>query len=276
MIDEPKHARFIAQNLESNTQLVYTTDIQHSSYECRINELHGRRIWGCFHGWVILSDHHDNVLWFLWNPLTSNFIRLPPLTPKEKDSYECCLSSPPDDQASVFLLLSDTTCTFVFCRLDRKRKRLKWTQIQLRSLSGGVDDCILQSPICCNGKVYAMCQNCYYWFVIQVDIVVKGKDVVISLLPFVELPYIRLNRFPSHNSIKHDRALLKGSSTELFYIFVGFNDEARKMIVDVYLFKLDVTSMMWEEIVDLEDAIFSLELLMTTQHATTVVQLTQG
>ncbi|KAF5774036.1 hypothetical protein HanRHA438_Chr13g0606381 [Helianthus annuus] len=255
-------ARFIAQNLESNTQLVYTTDIQHSSYECRINELHGRRISGCFHGWVILSDHYDNVLWFLWNPLTSKLIRLPPLTPKEKDSYECCLSSPPDDQASVFLLFSDTTPTIAFCRLDRKRKRLKWTQMsyakQLRSISGE-DDCFLQSPTCCNGKVFAMSWN-YDHLVIQLDIVVKGKDVVINLLPFVEIPHTPINRCPSHNSFKNRRPLIKGSCTKLFFILVSFKDEARKMIVDVYLFKLDMTSMMWKEIIDLEDAIFFLEL----------------
>ncbi|XP_076923084.1 uncharacterized protein LOC143585102 [Bidens hawaiensis] len=228
--------------------------------QCRINELHGRRIRACFHGWVILSNHSDNVLWSLWNPLTSKLIPLPPLIYEEKRSHECCLSSPPGDQDSVFLLTTVNMSTIVFYRLDRKREKLKWTELsyakQLPSISG--IDRFLQCPTCYNGKVYAMTFGPYDMSVINVDILVKGKEDVISLLPFVELPSTCYNRCPYFNSAKYSHRFLKGSCTELFYIVVDFIIE--KGIDYVYLFKLDITSMMWEEMIDLKDAILFLEL----------------
>ncbi|KAD5803142.1 hypothetical protein E3N88_14502 [Mikania micrantha] len=250
-------ARFIAQNLESNTQILYTINNQHNQHQCRINELHGRRIRACFHGWVILSNHPDNVLWSLWNPITSKLIRLPPLIRKQKEYYECCLSSPPDDQASVFFLISDKIPTIVFCRIDRKRKRLKWIEMsyakQLRSITG-VDDehyGYLYHPTCCNGKVYAITwMPCV--LLILVDIVVKGKEVVINLSPFVEAPYVACNVscYP----------FLQGSCTDLFCILLDFKDEKVKTVGGMHSFKLDMTSMMWKEMVDddLQDAIIFL------------------
>ncbi|KAK1441269.1 hypothetical protein QVD17_07115 [Tagetes erecta] len=254
------HQWFIAQNLVSHTQYFYTIHNKQYQYhyQCQVKELHGRRVRGCFHGWVVLSNHPDSVLWSIWNPLTSNFIRLPPLI---NHSYECCLSSPPDVQGSVLLLTTTKLPTIVFCRLDRKRKRLRWIEMsyakQLGSISG-VDDCFLQSPTCCNGKVYAMTLGAYYNFVIQVDIVVKGRQVVISLIPFVELSSTSYNRCPSFNSFQMMQGFLKGSCTDLFYIDVCYKDET--VVGDVHLYKLDATSMMWEEMVELKNAIFFLQI----------------
>ncbi|MFS7908241.1 hypothetical protein Hanom_Chr01g00080861 [Helianthus anomalus] len=256
-----RHQWFIAQNLESHTQIFYTLGNQQNYYHCRIKELRGRRIRACFHGWVVLSNHPDTVLWSLWNPLTSKLIRLPPLFHEAKHSHECCLSAPPDDQGSVLLLTTIEVPTIVFCRLDTTRKKFKWIEMsyakQLQSISG-VDDCFLVTPTCCDGKVYAMTTGPYYCFVIHVDIVVEGKDVVISLFPFVEIPTTSCNRCPSHNSFDTIRSFLKGSYMELFCVAVCFNDETT--IGNVYLFKLDVTSMTWEEMVDLKDAMFFIEL----------------
>ncbi|MFS7908655.1 hypothetical protein Hanom_Chr01g00085701 [Helianthus anomalus] len=88
----------------------------------------------------------------------------------------------------------------------------------------------------------------------------KSKEVVISLLPLVKVPTLfnLYLRCPSYNSFRAVKSFLKGSSTELFYIVVCFNDET--MIGDVYLFKLDMTSVIWEEMVDLKDAIIFMEL----------------
>ncbi|KAM0053152.1 hypothetical protein Hdeb2414_s0007g00256571 [Helianthus debilis subsp. tardiflorus] len=236
---------FIAENLESFNQ-------------CRINELQvqGRRIRACFNGWVILSSHLGSVLWSLWNPLTSKFIRLPSLI---RDSHSCCLLPLPDDQGLVFMLLSDKIPTIVFCRLDpnKKRKRLKWTEMsyakQLRSIISGVDDCFLESPTCCNSKVYALALGTHYRSVIHLDFVVRGKEVVISLVPLVKVPHTSPSSFHTIYSF------LKGYCTKLFYIeLVHFKDETR--ILEVRLFTLDMTSMVWEELEDLKDDILFLDL----------------
>ncbi|KAK9058776.1 hypothetical protein SSX86_023619 [Deinandra increscens subsp. villosa] len=234
-------------------------------YQC--NELKERRIRGCFHYWVILSDHQDDILWSLWNPIASKLIRLPPLKlrKEEEESYECCLSSPPDDEASVFLLFSDSVPTIVFCRLDRKRKGLKWTEMsyakQLRSISNDANNlgCLgpLGQPTCWNGKVYAIDFG-DYMSVVHVDIVVKPKEVVISLFPFVEMPRVLFVHHPARVRSYIRRPFLKGTCIDLlFYIQVDFRDE---MIDDVHLLKLDVTSMMWKEVVELEDAVLFIEI----------------
>ncbi|KAK9065630.1 hypothetical protein SSX86_015031 [Deinandra increscens subsp. villosa] len=256
-----QHQWFIAQNLESDTQIFYTIDDHQYHYQKRVNELHGRRIRAYFHGWVILSNHPDDVLWSLWNPLTSKLIRLPPLVHEQEPAHECCLSAPPDEQGSVFLLTTSEVPTIVFSRLDRKIKRLKWTEMsyvkQLRIISG-VDGCLLESPTCCNGKVYAMTLGPDYRFVILVDIMVKGdKEVVITLMPFVKVPYTSYNRCPAYNNFDTIDMFLIGSCKDLFCIGVCFTDET--MIGNVYLFKLDFTSMAWEKVVDLKDAMFFIE-----------------
>ncbi|XP_076913361.1 uncharacterized protein LOC143571954 [Bidens hawaiensis] len=242
-----RYQSFIVQNLESHNQCCESVD--------------GRRIRACFHGWVILSNRNsdNSVIWSLWNPITSKFICLPPLIindNKTNYSYECCLSSSSDDeQGSVFLLFSPHMPTFVFCLLDRERKSLTWTEMSYEGQLNGVEYFHLGRPACCNGKVYALaidewdCQ-----FVVQVDIMVQGKEVVISLLPFVELPDTSTYR------LHYESCFLKGSCIELFYIKVSHKENNDMVIDEVRLFKLDMNSMMWKEIRDLKDAIFNIKL----------------
>ncbi|XP_076911452.1 F-box/kelch-repeat protein At1g57790-like [Bidens hawaiensis] len=93
----------------------------------------------------------------------------------------------------------------------------------------------------------------YYRFVIEVDIVVKAsKEVVISLKPVAKVPHTSPFKFRTIYSF------LIGCSTELFYIETSFKDEMT--IVEVRLFKLDMTGMMWQELEDLKDATFFLDL----------------
>ncbi|PWA78871.1 hypothetical protein CTI12_AA127950 [Artemisia annua] len=84
-------------------QIFYTIHNPQLLYRCRIPELIGTQIRACFHGWVVLAKH---PAWFLWNPLTSKLIRLPPLIHMKVEPDQCCLSSPPDDPNSVFLLVT--------------------------------------------------------------------------------------------------------------------------------------------------------------------------
>ncbi|PWA50051.1 hypothetical protein CTI12_AA476140 [Artemisia annua] len=249
---------FVAQNLnaEDNTntevQIFFTLQDPLSHYRCRITELLGKRVRGCFYGWVILSN---DLMWSLWNPTTSKIIRLPPLILKDGDSSsigECFLSCPPNDPSSILLLTRLDDTTFVFSKLDRKRKRLRWTEMsyakQLMNLTG--EDGLIRNLTHCNGKVYAITMAGQY--LVQVGIVVRDREVVISLSPLGILPR------PSFLYCPNQISFLKGSFTELFIIVIGFKD-MYEIVSSVHLFKLDMTSMTWEEIEDLKDKIVTIE-----------------
>nr|GEZ35866.1 hypothetical protein [Tanacetum cinerariifolium] len=170
----PKQPWFVAQNLEgegddTQVDIFYNIHDPLSHYRCQIPELHGNRIRVCFHGyWVVLSSNHPrDVIWSLWNPITSKIINLPPLKYSEsKGCYdECCLSAPPEDPNSVLLLMRTLNHNFVFCRLGIdsssdacNRQELKWTNSTYANQIKILTDCYdgsLCCLTCCNGKVYA-------------------------------------------------------------------------------------------------------------------------
>nr|XP_043610704.1 uncharacterized protein LOC122582382 [Erigeron canadensis] len=257
-----KYPWFIAQNLDAkddDDQIFYSIHSPLSTqYRCRIPELIGREIQACYHGWLILCRYPDQVMWSLWNPITCRLISLPPLKAHEEgDVYECCLSSPPDDPSSIFLLAVMKKPIIFFCRLDCKRKklRLRWTRMsyakQLKSIhvtdDSSDDDEYLYCLTCWNDKVYG-CTFPNDSFVIQIDIVVKVKEVVISLVPIVRTPS-PFTRCPQ------SYVYMLGCSTELFFIHIGFEDVTAQTVSEVFLFTLDMTNMMWEEIEDLKGAI---------------------
>ncbi|KAJ9539659.1 hypothetical protein OSB04_026165 [Centaurea solstitialis] len=262
----------VTQNMDHNGILnVYTIGEQPSNYRCRIPELkHLGAVYvhGFCHGWMILSNYPKFVMWSLWNPATSKLIRLPPLPQYKDDSgsiESCCLPSPPGDPSSILLLTRSKKPNFVFCRLvktKKSRSRL-WTEMsyanQLKRITGGSEATIgLGGLTCCNGKVYALSFDSFS--VVQIDIkVVKDKQVVISILPFQKYPT------PYYHTLAHF-CELKGIGTELFAIAGRFDAPAR-----VYLFKLDTATITthddhdttWEEINDLKDAVFFVDLYNT-------------
>ncbi|PWA90716.1 hypothetical protein CTI12_AA098050 [Artemisia annua] len=123
----------------SRDQYYYTLHDPLTKYQCQIPELLGRRFRGYYHGWVILSDHLQNVMWSLWNPVTSKMIHFPPLILKDGDAVyisECCLSAPLDDPSSVLLLTRKIKPGLVFFRLEGKRKELRWNEMSLKRLTG--------------------------------------------------------------------------------------------------------------------------------------------
>ena len=84
----------------------------------RIHELHGRRIRGCFYGWVILSN---KVMRSLWNPETGVIIHLPHSNYGNCDDIShWCLSSAPYDPSSVLLLTRARTPNFFFCHMTKR------------------------------------------------------------------------------------------------------------------------------------------------------------
>nr|GEW67660.1 hypothetical protein [Tanacetum cinerariifolium] len=265
-----KYPWFVAQSLKAKDEgdiddkIFYTIHEPLSQYRCQIPELRWKRIRACFHGWVILSDYPQNVMWSLWNPNTSKLIHLPRLKNKLRYFHECCLSISPDDPRSIFLLTTKKKLTIVFCRLDCKRKKLRWTEMsyaeEFRSLTNGIDGS-LDNLTCCNGKVYALssAEN-QVSHVIEVDIVVTDKQAVINLLKIVEIPHACFNKCPRWILYPGVNIFLKGSCTDLFCIAIGYEDETMGTVSDMYLFKLNMAGMMWEEMKDLKDAIFFINI----------------
>ncbi|KAF5819032.1 hypothetical protein HanXRQr2_Chr02g0073021 [Helianthus annuus] len=250
------------QMLRNNEDhIIYTMREPPSQHRYQIPSSHGKCIQGCFHGWVILSNHPYNDMWSLWNPVTSKIIRLPRLI-SEKGDRECCLSSPPDYHGSIFMLTTKKP-TIVFCRLDRRRKRYKWVEMsyakQMRSIVGC--DGFLDNLTCCNGKVYALsCIGNRLRCVILVDIEVKGTEIVISLSWYLKHPTTFYMDGHSYTI-----GFFKGCCSELFFVKLGVIDDAgEKTVCGVYVYKLDTKNIRWERMEDLKGAAIFLDL---SQHS---------
>ncbi|GJV23163.1 RNA-directed DNA polymerase, eukaryota [Tanacetum coccineum] len=87
--------------------------------------------------------------------------------------------------------------------------------------------------------------SCFTKFVMHVDIVVKDKEVLINLLLFSACPLPSPGR-GGENMIHY----LKGSSTELFYIRIHFDEKIvrrEKTPAHVYMYKSDMTCIDWEK-----------------------------
>lgn len=273
-----KYPWLVAQNLDgTKDQSFYTVNDQLCHYRRQIPELIGRLIRGYFHGWVVLSSY-NNVIWSIWNPVTREIINFPPLIMYDGADYEfggdCCLSFPPDDTSSILLLTKSNKPTFVFCQLDYKTKGLGWIEMSYTNQLERIADHggLLRDLTFFNGKVYAL-HVALFNLVIQVNIVVKDGGAVIKLTLLGPTP------FPSFNYCPGVFSFLKGSSTEMFYITLAYNELTKKSLGNVYLFKWDMTTSMrweqmdeidrkdytktrklWEEIVDLKDSIFFVNL----------------
>ncbi|GJV81805.1 cation/H+ exchanger, CPA1 family protein [Tanacetum coccineum] len=175
---------------------------------------------------------------------------------------QCCLSSSPDDPTSVFLLSTYGFPILTFCRLDCTRNKLKWAKFpygkELRTIIG--KNGYLHDLTCCNGKVYSFNSDEDNHTVIEIDIAVEEKKVVMRLLSFVEHPGFSFTRFCKTNGIIGIGRYLKGYCSELFYIEIDLEDETSDTVGDVHLYKLDMSNMIWEKMEDLKDAIFFLQV----------------
>ncbi|KAI3719507.1 hypothetical protein L6452_20407 [Arctium lappa] len=259
----------VAHNLDpeeddTGDQVFYRLHDPMSHYRCRIPQLVGRRIRGCFDGWMILSKRNpQDIEWSLWNPVISKLIPLPRMILKDDGHFRyCCLSSPPDDPGSMLLLIRSQkpNVVFVFCN-GKRRKTLsrRWTEIsyseQIKNIIDYRYPVILLEPTCCNGNIYAFtyAPSPRPPVLIQVQItVVEKKQPVINLVPLGNLPW------PDWKTFHQDLMFLKGSCTQLFSIRVCLNYEYKPC--DVYLYKLDMSSMVWTEIKDLKDTVFFVSL----------------
>ncbi|XP_071719486.1 uncharacterized protein [Rutidosis leptorrhynchoides] len=247
-----KYPWFIVENFKEeddgiDTEFFSTLHDPLIQYQSQIPEFHGKRIRGCFHGWLILSDHPHNVLCSLWNPVTLKIVRLPPLSLKDgidESIDECLLTAPPEDPDSVILLRRCDESTFVFCQLNRKRKRMRWIEMsydkQLKKITYNGE--LVESLTCCNGKIYALNTDGILGpIVIEVEIVVKGSEVIIQLVVFGACPWP-----DSYHCYNRDN-FIKGYGTDLFCISIFYQGDTKK-IGNVILFRLDTGSIKWEEL----------------------------
>ncbi|GJW08028.1 hypothetical protein Tco_1570451 [Tanacetum coccineum] len=272
----PKYPWFVAQNFDvedddTQVQVFYNLHDPMAYYRCQIPELLGKRIRGCFHGcWVLLSsDRPRDVMWSLWNPITSKIINLPPLNHNgssgDNDYIESyCLSAPPEHLNSVLLLTRVVKPKFVYCKLGR-RKDLRWTEMtyakQVRIITGS--DGLLHSLTCCNGTVYACISDSIHRRLVTVEVKFLVNDrkrkklgeVVITLLPFMEFTW------PNFVGSFGYSIAMEGSCTELFIILIRLKEE-QKTVAAVKLFKLDKNNVTWEEMEDLKDTILYVNLSM--------------
>ncbi|GJT97544.1 hypothetical protein Tco_1093062 [Tanacetum coccineum] len=281
----PKYPWFVADDDGTQTHIFFNLHDPLSHYHLKIPELLGKRIRGCFFGcWALLSSNYpSDVMWSLWNPITSQIINFPPLilrgSERDKDDiiYSCCLSAPPDHPNSVLLLMRSKKHKFVYCSLGsdsffpntRKRKVLRWTEMtyakQIRGITGF--DGWVHSPTYCNGKVYASIKvfdNPIRILLVEVEIMVKyhkrkkRTQVVITLLPILEFPKRKL--YVEVDCYNYALAL-KGSCIDLFTIRIGIKDTVSMTVGAVNVFKLDMDNKRWEEVDDLNDTMFTLELV---------------
>ncbi|PWA77277.1 hypothetical protein CTI12_AA225440 [Artemisia annua] len=209
-----KYSWLVSQSLEgtqhvTNDQFFYTTHDELPHYRRKIPELPGKRIHRSFHGWVIYSLIIRTILSGLFGTL-----------------------------------------------LNSKRKKFRWTEMsyakQLKKLT--LDGELLHSLTCCNGKVYGLSTDCSFTsLVIRIDIMVTDKEVAITLMMFGPYP---LSSNPSYRIGGDFLEYLIGSCTELFGITICLEEETKKTHntrVDVNVFKLDMTSIKWEEFEGLRD-----------------------
>ncbi|XP_071702480.1 uncharacterized protein [Rutidosis leptorrhynchoides] len=252
-----KYPWFIVQNFIDeqdaiDTEFYSTLHDPLIKYQSQIPELNGKRIRGCLHGWLILSNHPYNTSWSLWNPLTLKIIDLPNLvlyTAYGVSLDECCLTAPPDDPNSILLVTRCDESSIFICRMNSKKSCMRWTQMsyakQLKELT--YDGAYLNSLTCCNGKIYALiCDSSISPVVIQVEIVVKDYQNTIQLLMFGNGPLFSYSSSDSKRSLGWAN-FLKGYGTKLFCISVGI-DEKTKKCGDVSLFQLDTASIKSEEL----------------------------
>ncbi|GJY42879.1 hypothetical protein Tco_0431092 [Tanacetum coccineum] len=195
-----------------------------------------------------INMYCDNLLQS-HSPMNLVIIRLPALVLEDGDYesiHQCCLSAPPDDPSSILLLTTTNKSIFLFCPIDSEWEDFRWAEVsyaqQLKRLTSNGK--ILRSLTCCGGKVFALSTDgTIARVVIHLDIVVKYNEVVINLMIFSVCPFD-----PYHCG--GDIEYLKGSSTELFYIEIDFDEETNnteKKPAHVYFFKTDTTLINWEE-----------------------------
>ncbi|GLT83456.1 hypothetical protein SLE2022_017440 [Rubroshorea leprosula] len=120
-------------------------------------ELYDHEIQAYSHGWFILLDNENQHNWVwnmlyqerrysLWNPLTLEWIYLPPLTLKAKQEISfCILSSPPGNSDCMLILFETKIPSLIFHRIGIGYKQ--WTHQTIKLKLDEYD--FLHNPVIC-------------------------------------------------------------------------------------------------------------------------------
>ncbi|KAK2969812.1 hypothetical protein RJ640_028092 [Escallonia rubra] len=231
------------EGCEDQTFCTLPTSAPKHVRRCSIPELRGKEIISYCHGWVILSDHKTGMLCNLWNPVTSESIHLPPIELKQIEYI--ALSSPPGDPDAIVLLFrGENTPAILFCPILHGKS---WTEMKYGDddiYEDGIED-DLSTPVSCNGKVYAIS----HIRLVLIEIVAPNRLAIRPLQ--CEIP---LN-FSDHCISCQGTYHLVESCGELFCMCsasAGMPEED----VNIHIFKLDFSSMTWEEVKSAQNRVF--------------------
>lgn len=244
-------------------QLPNSPAIQHQHYQCQIPQLRGRNIRGCFHGWVFLSEDPPlDYKWYLWNPATLELINLPPLEWEDRvynnegcdDISACCLSAPPSHPDAVVLLARESKYYIAYCLVHNtnttNNNKTVWREKSLPKHLRKKG--FINQLVCTNGHVYAAT---IYQYVLQVNIQKRhdGNNSIQSF--YLKVSLLGLQPFGSYESIV---SYMTGYSKELFTVVEGYRDFRGEKLQAIQLFKLNFSTLIWEEMKSSKDHVFLL------------------
>ncbi|KAK9689177.1 hypothetical protein RND81_09G041100 [Saponaria officinalis] len=247
------------------------------TYVKTIPELHRNIILGAHQGWLILRDRVNFTFYSVWNPVTSQLIRLPELE-EDDDGFilpSACIftSSPNNPELTCVLVLFFKGGLMFSCR-PTMSCNCNWVK-QTLELYGISADIIMADVI--EGVIYAYActqeadrdGRCNHF--VRMDVVPQNcsddSNYSITLEPMtLEFPNLKIN-FPDDHRYREYMVECYGV---LYYMYIWiwvdvFDDDPKYMdIVKVMVWKLDFSKMEWIKI----DSLKNRALLVDTRSCT--------
>ncbi|GKV37366.1 hypothetical protein SLEP1_g45408 [Rubroshorea leprosula] len=208
-----------------------------------------------YQGWLILSDQKER--YSLWNPLTLEFIHLPPLALRntlhtKEEIRGAVLTSPltsNHNHESTVILVEQNVPSLFFCKLGvgGDQRCLHWTQ-RFITVNHKVDaDNYLRNPVNCNGRLYSQFNR---FKLIEVDLHSEGLGFASRWLDMPRPKYMQ-------DSVKVNGYLFE-SGGELFAIHLSLISVTIpwEEVISVQVSRLDVPANGWNKVESLEDIAF--------------------
>ncbi|KAH7860924.1 hypothetical protein Vadar_019591 [Vaccinium darrowii] len=236
----------------------YYKDLHNISCVRSVPELCNKVVWNSCHGWLILSDDDNGDGQFsLFNPVTLECILLPPsnynLDPQTTIDT-CTLSSPPTDPSCMLFIFYRglRRSRILICRIENKHWIEKRYDEEIEAIHerpiSNKDS--LHLPVFCNGKLYASTRT--YSQIVSIDMV-EQDPINLVLKPLgIGLPWNY--EYPSTRLIP----CLVESDGDIYFINLICGGRSSTDGFRVEIFKLDLTSVIWERMESVKDRVFFL------------------
>ncbi|WRX29319.1 hypothetical protein QQP08_021806 [Theobroma cacao] len=204
---------------------------------------------GHSYGWLIISNktitkctiRREFIL--LWNPVSSEFIKLPPLDLKPDQRITTgSLLSPPDNPGSMVLVFENIVKSFIFCKLGDKM----WTQIPAEEMDTEMQ-IIDDEPSASNRLLYSSPVNykgkCYVPMSRQIKVIDQVKP---EYFMFRSLNCMLPNRLSSYSDCLE--SYLVESYGELCLIEVTWGGVNVSQVLDIEISRLNFSTMEWSQV----------------------------